>query len=209
PQRAPEERPALAQHPFFAAVSHAIRTRVKGLNIPEPFREQVFKDLLAIKFSVWLSETEALVRRVTSDLEMPQEEFRSIALAYCDHLMEQFEMQACSQGIPAKVICRYSLWNGSAMELIHSFVERVADSRWYPSTEDRLYAVLSYMTSMIDLCLVDAEDALARLNGELDGIRYAGLISHCKRGDRCEVCTNPARLRPPQDANDSPKDGQV
>lgn len=203
------ERPNIRQHPFFSAANHAIRSRVRGLDIAEPFRAKVFKDFLVIKFSAWLTETEALVERVLTSAAMSQEEFHALMVAYVDRLVETYEFQARAQGIPDQVVERFSVWYRPSVETVYAFLQRVSDSRWYSSPEDRLYAVLSFMTSMIDHTLVDAEAMLVGLNGELDGIRYAGLISHCKKGDRCSVCTNPARLHPPEDAHDAPKDRQV
>ena len=202
-------RPNIRQHPFFSAVAHAIRSRVQGLDIPEPFREKVFKDFLLIKFSVWLAETEALVTRVTGDPGMSQEAFHCKVLAYVDTLVERYEAQAKLQGIPDAVVVRFREWHGGNVDLTLDFLQRVSDSRWYPTAEDRLHAVLSFMVSMLDHTLMDAEAMLSGLNGELDGIRYAGLISHCKYGNKCAACTNPARLgsESSENANDTANDG--
>lgn len=195
----PEEEPSyeevfrdLTRHPFFASMQHSVKYRIPHLDIAEPCRKLICRDLLKIKFTVFLRNIQDFLQH--GDLNsMSVEHFHESAVMVVSTSVVEYEQQMREAGIPEVVIDRFGHWHQNTLELIMGLIENASNSRFYRDNNARMVAILDWLQAAFQITLLDAEKTLTSLNGELDGIVYKGMKAHCKHpGKKCgDKCDNP------------------
>ena len=177
----------LTSHPFFSATRYAIKYRIPKLDISEPCRQLIFRDLLEIRFSVFLDYITTFL--LTGSLnEIQADRFHESVLAAVSDSIVDSETKMKETGIPLIVITKFSSWQQSTNELIVELIDNTSSSRFYPDNNARMIAILDWLQASFQITLLDAEKTLGGLNGELDGTLYKGVRAHCKSKDKCQPC---------------------
>lgn len=177
----------LIRHPFFPAMRYAVKYRIPHLDIVEPCRKLIFRDLLRIKFTVFLDNVYAFTSR--QDLnEISVEHFHEAVLTAVSVSIAEYEQKMREAGIPDIVIDRFGRWHQNTVDLIMELIENASNSRFYRDNNSRMIAILDWLQAAFQITLLDAEKTLGSLNGELDGIIYKGVKAHCKTHTKCDIC---------------------
>lgn len=180
----------IIRHPFFPAMRYAVKYRIPHLDIPEPCRKLIFRDLLKFKFTTFLENLQAFIQK--GDLNsMSVEHFHEAVLTVVSTSIMEYEQKMRESAIPEVVIDRFGRWHQNTIDLIMELIENASNSRFYRDNNARMVAILDWLQAAFQITLLDAEKTLGSLNGELDGITYKGVKAHCKHKNKCAVCDHP------------------
>lgn len=184
----PKKKKPLNSHPFFTK-ARELRSWTATLPIDDPMRKEAFQDLLRLKLHVWPLAFEVLLATPGVEKMTPQ------ALEWCLHAVVDLAMGQCNAeaerlGIPFAVVHKFNEWHRPSVDRVHRFVHEICDSDWH-TTQEVITSTLSMLIAHLDQTVLDAESALASLNGDLNGIRYKGLVGQPyqspKRRRQCET----------------------
>lgn len=206
----------LLEHRFFTAMDFYLNTRIPILPIREPGRAKIFRDFLDLQFRVLRDNMHDLIRN--HDIaKLPQMQFEPLMMDYLNHAIEEYETTAAKEGIPDIVMEKFALWHRGSTEQTSNFLLRVTQSPWYGSNIQKTVAILDYLTTVMHSTLLDAQFTLSRLNGELDGLTYKGVLvqpyKRFHRGEDDDSGTHPGLMQdefneavplPPVDADMPP-----
>lgn len=164
----------LLKHPFF---SHArdVQRWARKLPIPDRMRQEAFQDLVGIKLAIWPRELEKLVRELDI-AKLDADGLKRVLHLSIDSIVDDYGRIARERGIPALVVAKFNKWHSSAVDSAHAFIDSICDSDWRDTT-DMMAAMLSWMLAALDQTIIDAEETLADINGEMDGLTYKGWVA--------------------------------
>ena len=183
----PNREAVLLAHPFFGSMRFAIAQKIPHLPIARPMRKAVFQDLLRIKLTIWLEHTRAWVLTVSD--QHPQCEFEESIYVYLHDTIQCYEGQILAEGIPPVALDLFREWHKIAVSHVLDFVREVCRCPLYETNVERAVVILTALEVALSWTLIDAGRALTSLNGQLDGVRYRGLIDHCAKRTKCHPCT--------------------
>lgn len=165
---------SLSRHPFFAECAEKQRW-ARHLLIEDDMRREAFQDLIGVKLGIWHHEMGHLV----ADLPIrtiSAEELAVTLHAFVDRVVGTYTVAAKDRGIPAVIVDKFSTWHGPAVTGAHTFVDSICDSDWHTPPE-MMASFLSWMVAALEQTVVHAEETLADMNGEVNGMVYKGYVA--------------------------------
>lgn len=181
----------LTKHLLFAYLRHAVKVKIPHLPIEDPMRRECFRDLLKVKCEVFRINL-LLFLDQHEDLEELHSEFHSMVLNLVTDSVNEYEQKALDLGIPKEAVNSFSRWHERAVNMVYDLITSTGHNRFYGSNTAKMIAILDWILAAFQITLVDAQNAMDSLNGELNGKTYKGYTGHCKNGDHCETCTHPS-----------------
>ena len=166
----------LKHHPFFPRMK-AVYASVSHLPIADPFRREVFQDLLKIKIRAWEEETRKFLDCLDWS-KMTDEQFQMIFENFVCKTVALYERQAEEEGIPMDVIYRFRQWHQPSVDGFIHLVSDLCDSDWISTPHRKMVSFLFALLGALEHTCIDAEKTLADLNGSLDGQVYKGFVAN-------------------------------
>lgn len=148
--------------------------KIDSIKLADPGREKIFKDMLKIKFKIFndniFNINQGNMEKIDS-MELLDRVFE------CFSRMRRLFITTCeTNNIPDIVIRKFLEWNKPTTEFVMLNVESICKSPIYTGNNERLEAIYSLYTVMLETTIVEAERSLNALNGELSGIEYKGIV---------------------------------
>ena len=103
-----------------------------------------------------------------------QEIFHTSMIQILFQIKSESDAVSSGLGIPEKFIDKFHNWNARTTVFVKGCVDNICRSNYYSSNKDRLYAIMNIMMSAYESTILDGENTLCALNGELDGLEYKG-----------------------------------
>lgn len=167
-------------HRFFSLAQQYATFRLDEMRIVThgkfcPVRTRIFKDMLRMKFSCWQVTAQQAVDYIINN-KVKDDQIGSIMCRSVSGIIESYSRSWKSAGIPQIVADKFHSWHLARGKVLAEQTEHVAVSHCYSSPTERLNAILELHCAMLVSTVLDAENTIINLNGELSGIEYDGEI---------------------------------
>jgi hypothetical protein len=137
-----------------------------------PGRAEIFSDMLRIKVKNW----EQGLREIMPHLEDKGKQ--EVAASFNDAILKLIGVYLReweSTGIPRLVIDKFNKWHDSHTNILFDSIDSIAKGTSYSSSLEMINVLLEINQTMLAVLIVDAENTLKELNGELSGVVYKGI----------------------------------
>ena len=97
-------------------------------------------------------------------------------ISSCDYnncitkLVMEYENEARSCNIPELFINKFSVWHTPKINEIRDLTDFISRSSIYEDTHEKISAILNIILMVLHLTLMDAQNVVMSMNGELDGV---------------------------------------
>lgn len=156
-------------HPYFSKVDNLVKVKLPITKIGGPVRTLIFRDVLRIFYeSGQKLNMELLEQHITL------ENFLTINLENLTNIVKTSTNEMRDYGIPQVVIEKFWEWNYKRHEYVMNTIGDIDSSNVFNTVLEKQYAVLNLYQSASYFVLLDAENTLKSLNGDLTGTTYKG-----------------------------------
>ena len=156
-------------HPYFGKVDSLIKVKLPLTKIGGPVRTLIFRDVLEIFYNCGKAvNIELLEKHITA------ENFLSTNLTGLTEIVERSAAEMRKSGIPPVVIEKFWEWNMKRHEYVMATISDIDSSNVFNTVLEKQYAILNLYQSASYFVLLDAENTLKSLNGDLTGTIYKG-----------------------------------
>ena len=167
-------------HRFFSLAQQYATFQLDDMRIVThgqycPVRTKIFKDMLRMKFSCWQTTVQQAVDYIILN-RVKDEQIGSIMCRSVSGIVDSYSKAWAAAGIPQIVADKFHSWHLARGKVLAEQTEHVAVSHCYSSPTERLNAILELHCAMLVSTVLDAENSIVQLNGELSGIEYKGQI---------------------------------
>lgn len=149
--------------------------KINKINLEDPGRNLIFKDLLKIRFNV-IKLHVFDIEKVPNLEALSRQTLYTLVVECMNHTLVKFKDRSKTEGIPDIVIEKFLDWHTESIELVLRSAELMVGSPVYKTNRDVISAIYLLQTAMLEISIAEAEKALSTLNGSLTGIEYKGLI---------------------------------
>lgn len=135
-------------------------------------RAEIFADMLRVKVKHW----EQGLREIMPNLENKGKQ--EVAAAFNDAILKligSYLKDWEASGIPKLVINKFNQWHDSHTSILFDSIDSIAKGTSYSSSLEMINVLLEINQTMLAVLIVDAENTLKELNGELSGVVYKGV----------------------------------
>ena len=84
----------------------------------------------------------------------------------CPYVFERTE--SLKKGVPELFIEKFMVWHSKTRDIILKNTELICKSKYYHNNFEKIYAILNLLLTSYDVTLMDSEQTIAHLNGDLD-----------------------------------------
>jgi len=168
----------LLDHPFFQRMDMWHRYDIPRLPIKSKFHRLVVTDFLLIKYRVFKNGIVELVNDRTI-MELTPAELAVKVISTLVALIDQYERETKELNIPEPVLTKFKTLHSPSMVFILKMAEDCCRGRLFQTNARRIEAVLNTLLFAFEVALVDAENTLGTMNGELEGLVYRGVRNTC------------------------------
>lgn len=160
---------------LYAKLSYWLEFKIDNINITDLGRHLIFKDLLKVKFKAIQHKIFTLEERVGFD-GWDGSTFYNNLLLCISETDDIYQRNAVVMGIPHIVIAKFNRWRGGTLDFLLKSAELISYSPVYKNNHERMQAIYTVYTAMLEILINEAEKTLTLLNGELAGLEYKGVI---------------------------------
>jgi hypothetical protein len=165
---------------FFSLIDILIYFKIPRMTIPCPLRRKIFSRLLVSYFTAFRDRAREKINLRDLDKLSP-EELDGFWKTFIYTSVDRAEEAAIKDGIPAIAIEKYRVRFDKTLKLIILTSEQICgSSNVYDSNSEKTLAIMNFLGIFLDLALVDANETMMEINGELSQEEYAGV--------RCSLC---------------------
>lgn len=156
-------------HPYFSKVDNLIKVKLPITKIGGPVRTLIFRDVLEIFY-----ESGKKINLETLEKDITNDNFLTVNLEGLTKIVDVASCEMQRQGIPPVVIEKFWDWNYKRHEYVMNTISDIDSSSVFNTVLEKQYAVLNLYQSASYFVLLDAENTLKSLNGDLTGTTYKG-----------------------------------
>jgi len=160
---------------LYSKLSYWLDFKIGNINIVDLGRRLIFKDLLYYKFES--------LRDTLFDIEDREgfgswdgPTFYKEILKCVTHNTLAYEFEATRNGIPPVVVTKFKRWHSGTLDFLLKSAELISASTVYKNNHERMQAIYTVYTAMLEILINEAEKTLTELNGELTGVEYKGVV---------------------------------
>lgn len=158
-------------HPCFNKINSIIEIKLPMIKVGGKVRTIIFQDVLKIFYK---SGEEIFLKLL--DKNITKENFLNENLKAINDIVTLSNKKMKEEGIPEVVIHKFWEWNAKRHEYMISTLSDINSSSVFDSIVEKEYAVLNLYQNNCYFVLMDAENTLKNLNGDLTGTKYKGNI---------------------------------
>lgn len=159
---------------LISKLKYWIDFKIENLYLQDPGRKAIFKDLIKIRFTVFLEHIKAFNSAEIKNMNAG--ELYSLVVACIHDSIETWEINSKASGIPVIVIEKYKKHSSKNVEFMLKAVEMVCYSAVYGDNTKRMQVIYSLYTAMFEVATAEGERSFNEINGELAGINYNGYV---------------------------------
>ena len=89
-------------------------------------------------------------------------------LSMINDIIQEYEEKSLKKGVPELFIEKFMIWHSKTREIIVKNTELICKSKYYHNNFEKIYAILNLLLTSYDVTLMDSEQTIYHLNGELD-----------------------------------------
>ncbi len=89
-------------------------------------------------------------------------------LSMINDIIQEYEEKSLKKGVPELFIDKFMIWHSKTREIIVKNTELICKSKYYHNNFEKIYAILNLLLTSYDVTLMDSEQTIYHLNGELD-----------------------------------------
>jgi hypothetical protein len=89
-------------------------------------------------------------------------------LSMINDIIQEYEEETLKKGVPKLFIEKFMIWHSKTRDIILKNTELICKSKYYHNNFEKIYAILNLLLTSYDVTLIDSEQTLKNLNGELD-----------------------------------------
>lgn len=156
-------------HPYFSKIDNLITVKLPFTKIGGPVRTLIFRDVLKVFY-----ETSKNINYRLLDDHITLENFLSKNREALNDIIKESTETMENYGIPKIVIEKFWEWNYKRHEYVINTLSDIDSSTIFNSIVEKQYAALNLYQSTSYFVLMDAENTLKNLNGDLTGTIYKG-----------------------------------
>lgn len=162
-----KSKDGLRSHIFFSEINYMIDVTSWKLEYNNnPTRTAMVRKFIRIK----LKSIERNFKKLVDDAIDGKD------ISVCDYnntitkIVVDYEREAREKRIPQQFINKFSMWHTPKIKQIRDITEFISRSNIYDGTIEKTSAVLDIILMTLHLTLMDADDTLNNMNGELDSV---------------------------------------
>ncbi len=172
------------KHRFFNLIEYEMLSRVPYIELSHhgetcKGRTELFRDILAIKFKHWqngLKEAMVMGDDKMSDNEL-QAMLEKATLDFVKGYQREWEDTLQLDKDKINLITeKFNKWHQAKVEMYIDAIRGICQGNSFNSVREKANAFLELNCSMLVLTIIDAEQSLGDLNGELTGTQYKNNI---------------------------------
>ena len=158
-------------HPYFSKVYTILEIKIPITKIGGPIRTEIFRDVLKIFYE---AQKEIVYDLLTENIT--EENFLQENLKAANKMIKKADENMKLFGIPQIVREKFWEWYSKRHDYITSTLSDIDSSIVFKTIVEKEYAALSLFQSCAYFTLMDAENTLRNLNGDLTGTIYNGKV---------------------------------
>lgn len=162
-----KSKESLRNHIFFSDIAYMIDVSSWKLDYPDKVtRSAMVRKFIRIK----LKSVERNFKKLVDDVIDGKD------ISSCDYnntitkIVVEYEHEAREANIPITFINKFSSWHTPKIKQIREITEFITRSNVYDDVVEKTSAVLSIIIMVLHLTLMDADNTLNNMNGDLDNI---------------------------------------
>ena len=156
-------------HPIFLKIEGLKKIKIPSIHVGGPVRTEMFKELLNIYYTVW---NERLIKLL--DEEITNDNFLIKNTDMVNKIIAESSERMLKADIPQIVIDKFWQWGTKRYEYTCSTLSDIHSTGVLKSIVEKEFAALNRYQDHVYFTLIDAENTLENLNGELTGTIYHG-----------------------------------
>jgi hypothetical protein len=169
---------ALKGHTLFGQIRQYRSTTVPSLNIHDAGRKLISMDLISNKLTAIATNFDRWLEKNAMQIEenrMTGSYLTGEMMGLISNTVEDYEKTYRQLGIPEEAISAFRRYHEPAIEKLVEDINATSHSDWVHTSVEKVGMVLSFVEGLLDRMIIDAEQAMAALNGELTGKMYKGV----------------------------------
>lgn len=159
---------------LLSKLTYWLDFKIDNINIKDTGRREIFKDLLKYKFVSVKDNIFKLEKNEGFDSWDSSRFYNEILRCISDNI-HNYESESAMAGIPPIVITKFKVWHSGTLEFLLKSSELISASNVYKNNHERIQAIYTVYTAMLEILINEAEKTLTDLNGELTGTVYKGV----------------------------------
>ena len=165
--RKKKSKDSLRNHIFFSEIAYMIDVSSWKLDYPDkPTRSAMVRKFIRIKLKSIERNFRALVDDVIDGKSISSSDYNNTITK----IVVEYEREAREKKIPITFINKFSAWHTPKIKQIREITEFITRSNIYDDSVEKTSAVLSIIIMVLHLTLMDADNTLNNMNGDLDNI---------------------------------------
>jgi len=160
------KRVLIDNHVIFRRIDEYVTYILPSLRIP--IRKIIFKDMLKVKFLVWKSLTQKMIKEFYQSEFETSEDFYFFVKDFFKEANTNTKIKWLEMGVPLEAIQKFENWHSKRVYSVSDLVKNVSHSSIYSSYEEKLSVILDCLSLGLSLTVIDAEKTIKDLNGVLD-----------------------------------------
>ena len=89
-------------------------------------------------------------------------------LSMINDIIQEYEEESLKKGVPELFIDKFMIWHSKTRDIIVKNTELICKSKYYHNNFEKIYAILNLLLTGYDVTLMDSEQTISHLNGDLD-----------------------------------------
>lgn len=163
---------SLKTHLFFTNMLAVIKIKLPSMDLGDVGRTRIFQDMLRIKFN----EFYIRLLDVLDEKKLTNENFLEVNERLFNEAVEEYERKWKERGVPDIVSKKFHEWHLPRCTYTFNNIREIATSQILSTITEKMHAVLSLYNAILEMTIIDGENALVSLNGELAGLNYSGFV---------------------------------
>lgn len=158
---------SLRNHIFFNEIAYMIDVTSWKIDYEHnPIRSAMVRKFIRIKLKAIERNYKKLVDDIIDGKEIDISEYNNILTK----IVVEYEREARDKKIPQVFINKFSQWHTPKIKQIREITEFIVRSSIYDDTVEKTSAILDIILMVLHLTLMDADNTLNNMNGDLDNV---------------------------------------
>ena len=158
---------SLRNHIFFSDIRYMIDVTSWKLDFPgRETRSAMVRKFVRIMLKSYERNYRKLVDDVLDKKDVSSSDYNNTLT----NIVVEYEKESRENNIPITFINKFSSWHTPRIKQIKETTEFITRSSVYDTSIEKTSAVLSIISMLLHITLMDAVDTLNNMNGELDNI---------------------------------------
>lgn len=166
---------------FVRKLEHMRDYNIKKINIKCVKRREVFRDFATNRINNLILFVKSL-----KDVDFSKFNNEELFFFFTENIFKIKEIssqEVLGLGIPKEVIERMKVIENDEVKIFNNLVANIcASNSDYISNNEKVAVIIDFLCALSGVSIVNAENAVDSLNGQLDGLAY--------KGHSCDNCSN-------------------